>query len=718
MVRASSDRAFALAALLLAAASLVRAGITLPDRRTGIIGGKPAVMFWPADARGPVAPAGCEAVLVPFTSLGTELRRPCGEWFLPDRGDYKTWIETADGISASPSVLRYRGTPAAEGLLGVTEVVPAGEVAIRQPVNGSRSLRIVSLTSHRNGSHVMPLFDRRIAASRVEPRKVPAGAVLAALFDDVTGDALAVARPLRVDAGKLTYAAPRPPAEGTDVVVVLDRPQPRGAVTDDVITLHLDVGDTRHAPDAIADAADRVIAVWYGVTGRSATVAVDSESIRLEPRVVRLVPRQVATLRGALAPLPAVKVTVRSSLPVAGWKLEARRLTGDVVRTRQAVEGENTIAAAPAEELRIALVSPDFEMTERVDLRSGRDAAVRFDVQPITVRGVVRRGREPVNARITFQPGAGKAIEAGAGDDGAYSATLWKPAIYKTAVTLPGREPLRGAAEIYADRTLDFDLPSNAYVIDVRSAVGETAVAGARVFAVTQPSAQNVAGTTDEHGRFAMPPLAGAHATLRVDAAGFARAEQDFDVTDGEHAIAVRLRPLDEVTSITFHLPDGAPAYGARVVLLSGANHDVEEWSGVADAAGVLDVPHPAAAVAVAMHPLAAGTLFDATQADVTLQRRAPRLDVRIDGSGATLDVALWIGAHRFIGPGVVYLTGGNPAIGATGVWSAPAIAAAPIRLLAFARTSEAAVRAGAFDTLAVAVPFPWPAQLVLQPAR
>src|SRR5438045_1165786 len=212
-------------AVLLPFALASTAPIDIPSASSGVINGRTAILVWPAGPNNrPVDASGCAVHLVPYTDQDAERTYPCGEWFQPDVGKYRYWLEKDDAyISPYPSILYYAGRPfEGRSLRLLLPVLPAGKVALLQPQSPNLSFRIVHLPASGDRPAAHRSFDRRARADKTAPLLTPVGAVVAALFDR-QGNATAVTRPVRVQRDELQRVLPTVPKVGTDILAVLER---------------------------------------------------------------------------------------------------------------------------------------------------------------------------------------------------------------------------------------------------------------------------------------------------------------------------------------------------------------------------------------------------------------------------------------------------------------------------------------------------------------
>src|SRR4051794_15872841 len=210
-----------MAVLALILLALFATKITFPPASRGEINGKTALLVWPASPGGELIDAShCHAHLVPYSDQDQELLFPCGEWFQPAVGKYRYWLEK-DGalMSPYPTVVIYNGPKfTGSAIRAVLPVMPAGEIALREPSSADRSFRVLSIPAATDRPAQHRSMDRRTRADAVIPLLMPEGDVVAGLFDRKTGDAVALTRRVRVQRDKVAYVTPQPPKDGSDVL--------------------------------------------------------------------------------------------------------------------------------------------------------------------------------------------------------------------------------------------------------------------------------------------------------------------------------------------------------------------------------------------------------------------------------------------------------------------------------------------------------------------
>lgn len=743
------QRFLCLGAFLIATSAPVQSdGIRLPDPKNGQINGFVAVMFWPAaNTDGgkieTLLPADdCQVILAPWTDFSAERRYRCGIWFQPPEGRYQAWLEKGeDRITPTTGTFNYSPAPfQGRGQGVVMPLHPAGRVALAEdvalPPNAEVSL--INFDSCCAASKLANPFTRRSTALPELRRGLllPTGNVFAGIFDRKTREAIAIARPVRVETGKLATVAPRPPApDAADVFVSLGRPDVRASRDVDIVELTLD----GKKPDTLFDGSDRIYAAWFGVKSTTAQLSVASKVLRLPTRTLKLTPGRVTTVREELQKLPSVAVSLLT--PPGAFDDETLRL--DVLhpahrepfRSAPIVPGEEILLEAlPAAPLDIVLSFGPWRFRERVDLSSGVNEKVRFDLQPIIVSGEVFYGRErAANAEVTFDADDG-VIRVKADDAGRYQTTLWHGGDAWTAqVTVPGRPGpafVEGFVQINETRTLDFHVPRTEYAVHVIDSDTGRGIAGAAVSAsniFTRGSDGEVTilqrVTTDEDGHAYLAPLRPGKLAIRARAEGY----RDSAKVDGgtvqdvesRGKYEVRLQPVGETVQVQLRSNDGKPI-GAAELWAVGATHGIQRplWRGQSNTDGVAAVPrHVDGATLLIRSPLTASAVrpfrADSSDREIVLQPAAPAIQVSAE---PRTRIALWIDGVRVSGPAVTFLAWSSEVSDAEGNWSAKNLPPQPLRLLAWQRATELEIAAGLRDANAMTIPYPWPSIVTLRP--
>lgn len=271
--------AWLLSAARIAAASQAPPGLA-PEE--GEILGKTALAFVALDESGdPVlSDQTLEVHLVPVDSPTEELVFPGGEWILPPAGDYRFWLEGAGRISRAHGIFGYSAPPfRGRGRIAARPTVPAGTVAVvpDQVLAEGEELRLLHASSHNSGDSPQPEMSRRVRGSKAYGGVLmPAGPVIAGIHGGESGGGYTmISRPVEVVAGETVRLDLQPPSQGSDIVAVLDRPRTAQSFddydTEAILTLP---GGEERPPDVAVPTAERLIAIWYGVEGRLATLGV------------------------------------------------------------------------------------------------------------------------------------------------------------------------------------------------------------------------------------------------------------------------------------------------------------------------------------------------------------------------------------------------------------------------------------------------------------
>lgn len=714
--------AYALA-LLLSASGTTK--WSLPPESAGSIGGRTAVLIWPSRTSGDLLdPADCTAHLVPYADQNVERVFPCGQWFQPERGRYLYWIEKEDGqIAPRPTVLSYSG-PAFEGraLRVLLAVAPAGRVVFSKPQAHDRSLRLLHLPSE-GDFNVHRSLDRRSPGDKPGPMLMPAGQVLAGVFDR-SGNALALARPVQVPAGRTVTVAPAPPRAGTDILAVFDRDEFRSADAAYNLKPYLTVNGVRRDPDVLSDTVNRVVCVWYSVAGATASLTARSQREFVADEEVHLASGSVVTLRRPLHALPRATVSIDAPRDVPPMKVKIFSASNDAtpLRVVSVTAGTNTIDALPPENLVVNLEIGKWTFTKRVDLTSGRDANVEFALKPADVHGVVYAGNAPAAAKVTFTTGRKDLDGTDADAAGAYRLRLWSDGVYVARVEVPGSEPfLQGFVEVEGDTSVDFHVPKNRVTVHVTDASSGAPVAAAKVLVTTMADSIRQIETrrTDDTGDAVLPPLKPGAATIEAAADGYEKATPatvPIDSTTGTQRVELVLKKIEYAQDVTIIAPNGQPADQAEVAVLPHPSDQLPRFHGTASASGIVKLPEFGGdALLLVRHRGSASAVVPvaALKADAVVHlttESTPLVIEAVDADGDPINIArlgIWFGTFRMTTNALGFLTWSNGVPAADGFWVGRGMSPAPARVVAWRGNSADAFR-GAFDILAREIRFPW----------
>lgn len=724
--------------------ALPLAAQTSIDSTQGVVDGKAAISFWPSDG---FETASCTAHLVSAGDLDGEMVVPCGEWILPSAGKYKYWLEKPGRVSASSAVFSF-AVETFGGRGGVLEsaLSPAGKVALPPAgeLKAGTVLRLLHLDSHLRDVRAGREFSRRVSSQAAARAGVlmPEGDIVVALHDGASREYLAVSRPLDVDGGKVVWLDLRPPAEGTDLVVKLERPT---FVTDpaefkDLPTVAVDGGEPL-SPNVLVPAPDRIYAVWYGLSGDYANLEVSSPSVYVEPQDIPLRPRRVESFNGFLVPLPDLDVALDLPPEIeveALWITVSTETEAAPLRRIELTAGDRSarIEALPAEPLRVTLEVPPWELEEKVDLSDGLDHQITLRSQPIRVSGTVYFGDDEHPAIVTFQTTDRKEntgfLTVETDVEGFYRTLLLRPWLYNVAVQIdgPGGARFTDIQAIRDDMTLDFHLPANRYRVvvvdeDTRDAIPDAKVGYMTYWQRDDGSARS-SGTyvmADKEGVARLPPIRPGRLEVDVSNDGYFPSGirvQPVGEGEGDRRLTVVLRPVGETADLRLVLPTGAPARQAAVAIVPDLEGSPGSWWATADGDGRVEVPERLQGqLLVVLHPQA-GFLVrrwqvpGSTPARWPLPDAAPPLALRTlspAGEPAAAMLGLVIDGHRIAGSILRQLTGSaSNASDADGRWAARNLPAGTVQVVAWSDPgSEARFRSGFLDSLAVTVGYPWP---------
>lgn len=690
-------RSSVLCAVVFTAAAAV-AAVTLPDPRSGNVNGLVGILYWPGamptKPREPSMPLpsadGCHAHLVPEKDPEQELRYPCGTWFAPPVDRYRVWLETAGGISPTQNMLVFAGTPFRDGgLPAIAPIAPAGRIGIPadRAVPDTESVRVFSTRTTLPWAKSVRIFDRRLKGRTVQ---MPAAApVVLGRFDRTTNDAIALSRPISIEAGSTQLVWPTAPA-ASDVLVILRKPWTLEARKEPpTVRLALNSRD----PDVLVNGGDRIIAIWYGVDAPRAKIAFESDAAHWEAREIRLAPGKVTTIRDEVKPLPSAKVSIHA--PADAELPEETFLVVGAKRVRVGV-GVHELHDLPAKVLRVTLKVGEREWDEVLDLTNGEDGQVAFDLEPLTIFGTVFHGKEPAKAKISFLNGDNRWNAVETDDQGRYETTLWWTDVQTVRVTLPDQPPfLDPFREIFESGRVDFHVPRTDYRVRVRDAQTGRGIAGAKVIAGNEAKegmqlAQHV--ITNDDGEAVLPPLRHGELIVSVQADRYASVEpQRMAVDDQRHEVEIVLQPLQTRAELRVVLPSGAPAADADVWAFDAAMNPV--WRGRTSREGVLELPDVAiGATLLLRHPQAASSARRADGEGVwRLQPPAEPLTLTVD-PGAPISV--WLDGVQLSGPALSFAAWSGPSANPDGRWTGRNLPPRELRVLA--------------GNLGNVIPYPW----------
>ena len=208
----------------------------LPNPEDGVINGIDAIGIWVTDLgydalhRTIFSPRGFSAHIFPGRDWRREEVYPCGAWFLPSPESHDFFIEGNGKVSPLLGAFSFSGrTRQGVGKLAVFPVVAAGRimVAIAGGLPKDATVRLHHLSSHIIDGSIHRGMQRWATVDGAgRGIRMPAGPVLALLFDERADRYIAIARPVTLSAGGWANVELTPPARGTSSPVPYQRGQP------------------------------------------------------------------------------------------------------------------------------------------------------------------------------------------------------------------------------------------------------------------------------------------------------------------------------------------------------------------------------------------------------------------------------------------------------------------------------------------------------------
>ncbi|MCP4545593.1 MAG: hypothetical protein GY835_03875 [bacterium] len=571
---------------------------------------------------------------------------------------------------------------------------------------------------------------------------MPEGRVIAVLFDNILQEYVAISRPVEISSGATTYVWPKPPREGSDLLVALTRPSGISRKSDhDVGLLIRGIEGGPRGPEIVVSTRDRIYGFWYGLHGGAyATLEVKSETVFLSPQDVVLRKRKVESYSGVLRPLPTVEVEISLPNEMKPTAMALEVLTAAEMRSIRRVElppdtGVYNFEALPTEAVYVKLETPPWAYYEWLDLGTGGDHKALFQPNPIHVTGTVYRGTVEHSASLTFRTNRMShedELIVETDEQGHYEVILFRPGEYVVLVRLEGgKSPAFFDYPQIAEKfsvVVDFQVPPNRYWVNVIDSETRDGIAGAEVYADSTfaegQRGESSLSITDDKGIAELPPFRRGEVAVSAKAKGYLPSEWTRELVNEsalERELTLELRPIGATAPLRLLLSDGAPAVNAEVRAQAALDNTLPFWEGRCDQTGVVNIPDYAdGAYILVRHPDAGSTIRRWRRSEASgeylewsLASPAPPLSVNVsrawgDPVGASL--ALWLFDLRVTGRTLAWLAG-SPVGGTNsqGKWQAHNLPPTPISVLAWTHSVTGGALAGAYDSFAVPVPFPWP---------
>jgi hypothetical protein len=573
---------------------------------------------------------------------------------------------------------------------------------------------------------------------------MPEGEIIAGLWDPSAQDLVAITRPSSVRAGGTTLVRPEPPAEGADVVVVLERPDWVSTLDGQTPLLSIHGPDEPEplAPDVVVATANRVFAFWYSVNGRYVALEADSDRVWMPTEEIPLRPHQVSSFRGALRTLPSLEIELALPPPLdeeAAALLVLDPASSEVVLFSDLGPGatKHRFDEAPVTILNVVAAVGQWRFEQLVDLSDGLDRAVLIQPIPIEVEGTVYRGKKPHPAIVRFHSGNRRTdspIAVSADQDGKYTVTLFSAGQYAVEVSLSGVDgkPWSDRLLIREDTQLDIHISAASYRVRVIDSQTGQGIRGAKVICRNSwTDAQRVVSRVVETGPEGLAdlfPMRQGALDLTATASGYLRQERTLEIyrdDESDHVVTLELEPAEDGSSLFLVLSDGRPAYDAEVSIQPGIDSPGPTWSGRCDSRGMITLPSLAEGQLVLVrHP---GTSFlirqwrtpNAGPTDVTwrLPSGSGQLQVRaVDSTGQPTpwaNLAFQVEGYWLRGWTLSFLSRSSHSVtDSTGSWLSPSFPEVPIRVAAWSRGTDWA-SLGELESFAMRVDPPWGGRVI-----
>lgn len=247
-------------------------------------------------------PAGFEVRLTNADQPGTELSFTAGTLFDPPRGRYRYWVEGAWSMTPFTQLASFGADrPPGAKSMRVLPIVPAGRVALpeRPRADPAHQLRLLYVDREPAAGLRHELSRRRGVAEVGSGILMPAGRVLAALWDPHEERYSALSRPFTVEA-KTTVAAPlRGPAEGeADLVVYVDRAEGVPASALPGLVLTATQGREQRRADVSLLTPWGTYGVWYGLKPGTVALGGGNDRLYVPPAAVYLTSGRISRYQG------------------------------------------------------------------------------------------------------------------------------------------------------------------------------------------------------------------------------------------------------------------------------------------------------------------------------------------------------------------------------------------------------------------------------------
>ena len=543
------------------------------DPATGNIDGDQAIAFVASSLHSGdfLDSSDCVAHLWKYDSHWVIEAYPAGRWVLPDRGNYRVFLECPGLISPYSPLIGYsRSRFSGAGIVGAVAIGPAGSVTSAGLGSwpGSPMVWLLSARSFEEQGHIWPELVRLETPEEVEAGvQMPVGLVIAAAWDPGSRQFLALSRPTEVRRDRTSEVRVDSPARGGDVVVRLRAPFPdegpdhmfdNREFTGSTVAYLSAPGVRDREPDVVVPTASSYYGIWYGISAGPALLRAGSESYAIPTTEFVVQDRRVVFHEARIQARP--RLTVELDLPalleeeetaVKVLEVEQERLsppTGEEEQDRdrpsrpievvalEAGQVVHTFDRLPMAQLEVVLETGYGSNTEGVDLRDGQDQHLVLSPDVFVLEGTVFRGGEPHPAELEFSSITGSSAMVRTNPEGTYEAILVEPVRF-ISVAFEDQPPFRDffPRAIDSSRKLDFHLTDDRILVQVMDATNGRGISEARLsLSLSYTELREINGEetevpksltqtveTDRAGEAVLPPLQEGELEIHANAEGY-----------------------------------------------------------------------------------------------------------------------------------------------------------------------------------------------------
>ncbi len=676
-----------------------------------------------------------------------ELTYPAGEPFELQQG-HRVWLEGEYLISP----VAYTREDFAERRTARMPVTEAGLVTLPGSFRADRprAIWLLSLGPPFEGEvprHELLRFRR--VSDMGGGVLMPAGSVIAGLWDVRGRYFVGLSKPFMVVAGKSVEAPLMQPGAGRSSLVMQLERASRAFELDQIslssTALLTATGEAR-APDSKLSTRDRIYGFWYDLESGRAQLASNTREDILAPIEVDLLPARVERVEAQLDLRPALEVAL--ALPVAlrddENDLLLRSLPDSAIVARANLPPgtwTHTFSDLVPGLILVELHTRSGVFKKEVELPIAGSEYVRLEPEVIVVTGTVFFGDEAHPSKLSFMTVDKSTMETQTDAEGAYQVASL------TALRHVTVEP----EGVEAAPWVDFLVPAlsestqlDVYIPDARFRIRVYDVESGAPVAEAQVTVRNsfeAAGdehektivqraTTDEDGVALLPPLRPGSAEIRASAPGFFRMREPLrrEVGSEDRTFEIGLEPTGSMVAVHLALPNGLPAGGAELMLVDSLSTARPLLSETADEKGLAALSRAAHGQLLIRHPEAAFLIRDWQPTEAVEEERwtlppavSQPLSLAIkDLQGEAVRrawLALWVDGRRLSGVALAWLTRSRPFADSNGFWTGSNLPQARLAVVACPIKNRSEGETGLYDALAAEISLPWPPVLEISTA-